>query len=160
MIVIAHRGASGHAPEHTFAAWDLALEMGADYIEQDLQMSADGVLVVLHDDTLDRTTGGAVHGRVRGDDEAMGGPRADAERAPLAGPERRRPVLRQEDPARRLARAHLEPHARRDDDVGLPLAEEHLAQESRAALVGDDQVERGRVRRPAEIGRASCRERV
>lgn len=64
MIVIAHRGASGHAPEHTFAAWDLALEMGADYIEQDLQMSADSVLIVLHDETLDRTTGGLVRGRV------------------------------------------------------------------------------------------------
>lgn len=65
MIVIAHRGASGHAPEHTFAAWDAALEMGADYIEQDLQMTADGVLVVLHDETLDRTTGGRCRGRVR-----------------------------------------------------------------------------------------------
>ncbi len=56
MIIIAHRGASGYAPEHTFAAWDLALEMGAHYIEQDLQMTADGVLIVLHDETLDRTT--------------------------------------------------------------------------------------------------------
>lgn len=63
MIVIAHRGASGHAPEHTFAAWDAALGMGADYLEQDLQMTADDVLVVMHDDTLDRTTG--CHGRVR-----------------------------------------------------------------------------------------------
>ena len=35
MINIAHRGASGHAPEHTFAAYDLALEMGATHIEQD-----------------------------------------------------------------------------------------------------------------------------
>jgi len=56
VLDIAHRGASGHAPEHTFAAYDLALKMGADYIEQDLQMTADGVLVVLHDETLDRTT--------------------------------------------------------------------------------------------------------
>ena len=64
MIVIAHRGASGHAPEHTFASWDLALEMGADYLEQDLQMTKDGVLVVLHDETLDRTTGGTCTGRV------------------------------------------------------------------------------------------------
>lgn len=55
---IAHRGASGHAPEHTFASWDLARTMGADYLEQDLQMTADGVLVVLHDDTLDRTARG------------------------------------------------------------------------------------------------------
>jgi glycerophosphoryl diester phosphodiesterase len=62
VAVIAHRGASGHAPEHTFAAYDRALAMGADYIEQDLQMTADGELVVLHDETLDRTTDGT--GRV------------------------------------------------------------------------------------------------
>lgn len=57
MLVIGHRGASGYAPEHTFASWDRALELGADYLEQDLQMTSDGVLVVLHDDTLERTTG-------------------------------------------------------------------------------------------------------
>ncbi len=55
---VAHRGASAYAPEHTFAAYDLALEMGADYIEQDLQLTADGVLIVLHDNTLDRTARG------------------------------------------------------------------------------------------------------
>lgn len=66
---IAHRGASGHAPEHTFASWDLARTMGADYLEQDLQMTSDGVLVVLHDDTLDRTARGPAvdcTGSVRG----------------------------------------------------------------------------------------------
>lgn len=57
-LVIAHRGASAYAPEHTFAAWDLAREMGADYLEQDIQQTLDGVLVVLHDDTLDRTARG------------------------------------------------------------------------------------------------------
>ena len=56
--IIAHRGASAYAPEHTFAAYDLALEQGADYIEQDIQLTADGELVVLHDDTLDRTARG------------------------------------------------------------------------------------------------------
>lgn len=56
--VIAHRGASWDAPEHTFAAWDLALAQGADWIEQDLQMTRDGQLVVLHDDSLDRTARG------------------------------------------------------------------------------------------------------
>jgi glycerophosphoryl diester phosphodiesterase len=56
VLNVAHRGASGHAPEHTFAAYDLALKMGADLIEQDLQMTSDGALVVLHDSTLDRTT--------------------------------------------------------------------------------------------------------
>lgn len=64
MLVIGHRGASGYAPEHTFASWDLAIELGADFIEQDLQMTRDGVLVVLHDETLDRTTAGRCTGRV------------------------------------------------------------------------------------------------
>jgi len=59
MIIIGHRGAAGLAPEHTFASWDLALEAGADYLEQDLQMTADGVLIVMHDDSLDRTARGA-----------------------------------------------------------------------------------------------------
>ena len=57
-LVIAHRGASAYAPEHTFASWDMAMEMRADFLEQDLQMTADGVLVVMHDPTLDRTTSG------------------------------------------------------------------------------------------------------
>src|SRR5687768_16260757 len=64
MIVIGHRGASGYAPEHTFASWDRALELGADYLEQDLQMTRDGVLVVVHDDTMERTTAGACRARV------------------------------------------------------------------------------------------------
>lgn len=56
--VIAHRGASARAPEHTFAAYERALALGADWLEQDLQRTADGVLVVLHDETLDRTARG------------------------------------------------------------------------------------------------------
>ncbi len=55
VLNIGHRGASGYAPEHTIPAYDLALKMGADYIEQDLQLTKDGVLVVLHDETLNRT---------------------------------------------------------------------------------------------------------
>lgn len=58
VAVIAHRGASGEAPEHTFAAYDRAVEAGADYIEQDVQLSADGRLVVLHDPSLERTVRG------------------------------------------------------------------------------------------------------
>jgi glycerophosphoryl diester phosphodiesterase len=58
IVNIGHRGASGYAPEHTFASYDLALALGADYIEQDLQLTSDGVLVVLHDATLDRTARG------------------------------------------------------------------------------------------------------
>lgn len=60
VLNIAHRGASGLAPEHTFAAYDLALKQGADFIEQDLQQTSDGTLVVLHDETLDRTARGPV----------------------------------------------------------------------------------------------------
>lgn len=55
-VLIAHRGASAYAPEHTLAAYRLALEQGADFVEQDLQISKDGILVCLHDLTLERTT--------------------------------------------------------------------------------------------------------
>jgi glycerophosphoryl diester phosphodiesterase len=58
VLNIAHRGASGLAPEHTVAAYDLALALGADLVEQDAQITADGVLVSLHDATLDRTARG------------------------------------------------------------------------------------------------------
>lgn len=55
-LVIAHRGASAYAPEHTIAAYRLAIEHGSDFVEQDLQITKDGVLVCLHDETLERTT--------------------------------------------------------------------------------------------------------
>jgi glycerophosphoryl diester phosphodiesterase len=55
-FLVAHRGASAYAPEHTLAAYRLALEQGADYVEQDLTLTRDGVLICLHDDTLERTT--------------------------------------------------------------------------------------------------------
>jgi glycerophosphoryl diester phosphodiesterase len=54
--VVAHRGASAYAPEHTIASYRLALEQGADYVEQDLAVTRDGVLICLHDPTLERTT--------------------------------------------------------------------------------------------------------
>ncbi len=57
-VIIAHRGASAYAPEHTFASYDLAIDMGAHYLEPDLQRTADGILVALHDATLDRTMRG------------------------------------------------------------------------------------------------------
>jgi glycerophosphoryl diester phosphodiesterase len=68
-LVIAHRGASGHLPEHTLAAKVLAYAHGADYIEQDVVMTRDGALVVLHDLTLDRVTDVAQQfpGRARAD---------------------------------------------------------------------------------------------
>ncbi len=58
-LCIAHRGASAYAPENTLAAIAKAAELGADMVEVDLQASADGVLVVLHDPDLSRTTNGA-----------------------------------------------------------------------------------------------------
>ena len=57
--VIAHRGASGHAPEQTLPALERAHEMGVDYLELDIQMTADGELVAFHDETVDRATDGA-----------------------------------------------------------------------------------------------------
>lgn len=54
--VIAHRGASFDAPESTAAAYKLARDLGADYLEMDLQRSKDGVLFALHDNNLQRTT--------------------------------------------------------------------------------------------------------
>ena len=55
-LLVAHRGASGYAPEHTRAAYELAIEQGADFVEQDLQVTRDGVLICLHDPDLARTT--------------------------------------------------------------------------------------------------------
>lgn len=54
----AHRGASGHAPENTLAALELAARLGADMAEIDVQQTADSQLVVFHDDTLERTSDG------------------------------------------------------------------------------------------------------
>jgi glycerophosphoryl diester phosphodiesterase len=61
-LVIAHRGSSHDAPEHTFFAYDLAVRHDADFLECDLQLSGDEVLVCVHDATVDRTSDGA--GRV------------------------------------------------------------------------------------------------
>ena len=56
--VIAHRGNSAHAPENTFASYDQAIELGVDALEFDVRLTRDGVPVVIHDPTLDRTTNG------------------------------------------------------------------------------------------------------
>jgi glycerophosphoryl diester phosphodiesterase len=55
-LVIAHRGASGYRPEHTLEAYELAIEMGADFIEPDLVITKDGVLIARHESELSRTT--------------------------------------------------------------------------------------------------------
>lgn len=58
-MCIAHRGASSYAPENTLAAFDLALHMGIRHVELDVHCTSDGHVVVIHDDTVDRTTSGS-----------------------------------------------------------------------------------------------------
>src|SRR5579859_5877640 len=58
MIVIAHRGASAYAPENTEVAFDQGVALGADALETDVRATRDGVLVLLHDANVDRTTSG------------------------------------------------------------------------------------------------------
>jgi glycerophosphoryl diester phosphodiesterase len=58
MVNVAHRGASGHARENTMVAYHKGVEMKADYIEIDVQMTKDGELIVIHDITVNRTTDG------------------------------------------------------------------------------------------------------
>lgn len=62
-MICAHRGSSAHAPENTLAAFSLALEQHADAVELDAKLTVDGEIIVIHDQTVDRTTG--AHGRVR-----------------------------------------------------------------------------------------------
>ena len=57
-LIVAHRGASAEAPEHTLAAFEAAVAQEADLIELDVRLSADGQLVVIHDEQLERTTDG------------------------------------------------------------------------------------------------------
>lgn len=60
-IVIAHRGASGERPEHTLAGYRLAIDLGADYIEPDLVVTKDGILVARHENEISETTDVAAH---------------------------------------------------------------------------------------------------
>jgi glycerophosphoryl diester phosphodiesterase len=60
-IVIGHRGASGYVPEHTLASYFLAMQYGADYVEPDLVMTADGVLIARHENEIGATTDVAQH---------------------------------------------------------------------------------------------------
>lgn len=59
-LVIGHRGAAGHRPEHTLASYQLAIEMGADYIEPDLVMTKDKFLVARHENEISETTNAAI----------------------------------------------------------------------------------------------------
>lgn len=58
-VVVGHRGAAGHAPENTLAAFERGLALGADVIECDVHLTRDGRLAIIHDHTVDRTTSGA-----------------------------------------------------------------------------------------------------
>ena len=58
-LVWGHRGTSGYAPENTMAAFEKAVELGADGIELDVQLTKDGELVVIHDETIDRVSDGS-----------------------------------------------------------------------------------------------------
>lgn len=58
ILKIGHRGASGYEPENTLVSFEKAIEMGADGIELDVHLSLDGHLMVIHDETIDRTTNG------------------------------------------------------------------------------------------------------
>ena len=61
--VVGHRGAMGYCPENTLASFERGLELGADWIELDVHLSRDGEVIVIHDETLDRTTNG--HGYIQ-----------------------------------------------------------------------------------------------
>src|SRR5437879_13051424 len=84
-IVIGHRGASGYVPEHTLASYFLAMQHGADYVEPDLVMTADGVPIARHEHEIGATTDVAQHRRRAArrperliDGGAVRGGRADA----------------------------------------------------------------------------------
>src|SRR5260370_12880151 len=90
VTVSAHRGASGYAPENTLAAFRLAQQLGADMVEFDVHLTADDRLVVIHDDTLERTTTGRGYVRDHSWDEIARldagvwyGPKFAGERVPL-----------------------------------------------------------------------------
>ena len=63
ILILAHRGERGHAPENTMVAFQRAADLDVDSLETDIHRTADGVIVAFHDDTLERTTNG--HGRIQ-----------------------------------------------------------------------------------------------
>jgi glycerophosphoryl diester phosphodiesterase len=79
---VAHRGASADRPENTLPAFELAIEQRADVLECDVRMSADGVLLILHDATVDRTTSGSGELRALTAAEARSLDAGDGERIP------------------------------------------------------------------------------
>ena len=57
-LIIGHRGAKGHAPENTLISFQKALDLGVDGMELDVHLSADNQIIVIHDETVNRTTNG------------------------------------------------------------------------------------------------------
>ena len=140
-LIIAHRGASGHRPEHTLEAYRLAVEMGADFIEPDLVSTKDGVLIARHENEI------GAHDRRR---RSLSGPQADEDD--------RRPV------ADRLVLGRL--HARGNQDaarartagvpvarVRRPVSDSHVRRGHRARAAA----RRGRGRTSVSIPRPSIR---
>jgi glycerophosphoryl diester phosphodiesterase len=78
-LIVGHRGAMGHRPENTMPSFELGAAMGSDLLECDVHLSQDGVPVVIHDNTLDRTTKGTgpVAAQNAGDLRALGVPTLD-----------------------------------------------------------------------------------
>ena len=62
-LIIGHRGACGHRPEHTLLSYELAIDLGADWIETDVVPTRDGALVCRHENELSRSTDVADHAR-------------------------------------------------------------------------------------------------
>jgi glycerophosphoryl diester phosphodiesterase len=107
-LIFAHRGASGDYPENTFAAFEAAAETGCDGIELDVHLSADGTPMVIHDETIDRTTGlrGAVKDFQSSDLELMNASRVKG---------------------KIFAGAGGKPAAFTRDKVGIPRLDDYLA---------------------------------
>jgi glycerophosphoryl diester phosphodiesterase len=58
-LIVAHRGAAAYEPENTVRSFEKAFQLGADFVELDIRLSKDGVLVIIHDEVVDRTTNGS-----------------------------------------------------------------------------------------------------
>lgn len=72
-LVIGHRGTAGHLPEHTLAGYSLAIDLGADFIEPDLEITKDGVLIARHENDLTDTTDVAAKFPQRGAQKTIDG---------------------------------------------------------------------------------------
>jgi glycerophosphoryl diester phosphodiesterase len=101
-LVIGHRGAMGYAPENTLVSFEEGVRRGADFIEMDVQLSADNEVVVMHDTSVDRTTDGSGFVREGGRSDALRNPWEPAELLPSSRSSRAlSPYCRKDPPALR-----------------------------------------------------------